>query len=377
MSGTFELELAPLRLECGGVVKPHHLRGWDGGGDGPVVLVVHALTGDARVDQWWSGVVGPGRALDPARWRILCFNNLGSCYGSAGPLDPGFPTRAAQPATIAAGYEGLGRFDSPPPGHPAIVTTWDLARSLLAALDALGIPRVHLVTGGSLGAMVCLCLSALAPDRVERQAPVAGCMRADPWIVGWNHVARQILALDEAHGGDGTRSLAVARQLAMLTYRAGPGLARHHDGRHDAVGCGDELETGRPFRVQTWLEHQGRKLVARFDRRAYLVQLDAMDHHDLARFPGAPQGGERWAGTASRWGVDRIRASTLAIGISSDQLFAPQRSQELVSALRGRGVHAEYAELESPYGHDAFLIEWSQLDALLRRALALPGELRD
>jgi homoserine O-acetyltransferase len=352
----FELALSPLQVEAGGVIAPHVLRGsWSGPeedlpalrgrlerwpdpprfpADVPTVLVLHALTGDARAagpQGWWGPVIGPGRALDTRRMRVLCFNLPGSCYGSSGPLDPGFP---------------------------AVITTWDQARSLLSGLDALGIDALDLVTGGSLGAMITLCLAALAPERVRRIAPIAGAETASAWVVGLNHVGRELVRGDPGFPADPARGLSLARQLAMLSYRAEPGL----EARQPRPARWDP---GLPHPVSTYLEHQGAKLVRRFDGRSYLALLGAMDHHDLARDPAT--------GARTGFGLPRIRASALSVGIDSDLLFFPHHARALAERLAARGVHAETAEITSPHGHDAFLIEWEQLDAILARALRLPA----
>nr|WP_225937926.1 alpha/beta fold hydrolase [Myxococcus sp. RHSTA-1-4] len=321
----------------------------------PTVLVVHALTGDMRAGGeggWWEPVIGPGRALDPTRVRLLCFNNLGSCYGTTGPADEGFPgrlddSRAEPPRPLPKG-------DLRQDEHrlPATITPWDQARSILLALDALDVDEVSLVVGGSLGGMIVLCLAALAPERFARMAPIAAAETATSWVVGFNHVARQAVLLDPGYPEAPHRGLELARQLAMLTYRAEPGL---------------ELNQARPatwssralYPVQSYLEHQGRKLEARFDARAYLALLGAMDHHDLARCPDG--------------GLPRIRASALCVGIDQDQLFLPHHMEALARRLREHGRHAEHAVLSSPYGHDGFLVEWDAVAKLLTRALALPA----
>ncbi|SET75529.1 alpha/beta fold hydrolase [Stigmatella erecta] len=327
----------------------------------PTVLLVHALTGDMRAGGpggWWEPLIGPGRPLDPERMRLLCFNNLGSCYGSSGPADEGFPSRAEDRRT--GGF--APPFLAPPSLEervlPATVTPWDQARAILQALDALGIQQVDLLAGGSLGGMIVLCLAVLAPERFERLLPIAACEAASSWITGWNHVARQALLLDLAFPEAAPRGLELARQLAMLTYRAEPGLELRQ------ARPPPEQPLGGLYPVQGYLEHQGEQLRARFDARAYLALLGAMDHHDLSRRPGtAPEGG---------WGASRIRASTLCVGIDRDQLFFPSHMVALSERLRMQGRHSEYAELPSLHGHDGFLIEWEPLEGLVRRALALP-----
>ncbi|MCE9673393.1 alpha/beta fold hydrolase [Myxococcus stipitatus] len=323
----------------------------------PTVLVVHALTGDMRAGGpggWWEPVIGPGRALDPTRARLLCFNNLGSCYGSTGPADEGFPCRLDDARFGPAPTLAKGDLRQDERHLPATVTPWDQARAILQALDALGVDEVALVTGGSLGGMIVLCLAALAPERFARMAPIATAEAASSWVVGLNHVARQALLLDPGYPHAPTRGLALARQLAMLTYRAEPGL----DANQPRPA---EWSSRALHPVQSYLEHQGRKLEARFDARAYLAQLGAMDHHDLSRGPHG--------------GLERLRASALCVGIDRDQLFFPSHMEALARRLRALGRHAEHAELSSRYGHDGFLVEWEPLAALLTRALALPSGL--
>ena len=363
----FDLRLPPLTLLDGALVDPHHCRvqWWGpetdlsvlerlgtevsqdagrplvrstplraGTGRGldpsvPTVLVVHALTGDARAagpDGWWGPLVGPGRALDPARVRVLCANNLGSCYGSSGPLDPGWP-------------EGLRR-----------LTPWDQARALWSLLDALGLERLRLATGASLGGMIAVCLAVLRPGGVERLLPIGTASAASAWVAGWNHVSRQVLRLDPGWPSDVGRGLELARQLAMLTYRAEQSLDARH---HRAAG---RLDPPWALPIQSYLEYQGKKLRRRFDARPYLLQLDAMDAHDLgARPAGTPDG--------------PLGGFALCVDIDTDQLFTPAQVDLLADWLSAHGVEAHRATVRSPHGHDAFLIEWDALDPLVRQAL--------
>ncbi|XXF76734.1 alpha/beta fold hydrolase [Myxococcaceae bacterium GXIMD 01537] len=327
----------------------------------PTVLLVHALTGDARAGGpggWWEPLIGPGRALDPEHVRLLCFNNLGSCYGSSGPADAGFPLRVDDRRFGPTSPLPKGNVAMDETLLPATITPWDQARAILLALDALGIERVSLAVGGSLGGMIVLCLAALAPGRFERIAPIAASEVASTWVVGWNHIARQALLLDPGYPSMPWRGLELARQLATLTYRAEPGL----DARQRPGGGGWSSRALLP--VQSYLEHQGSKLRARFDARSYVALLGAMDHHDVSRFPGKRADGP--------WGLARIQASALCVGIDRDQLFFPEHMRNLSSRLRALGLHAEYAELSSAHGHDGFLLEWEPLAELLGRALALP-----
>lgn len=294
--------------------------------DVPTVLLIHALTGGAQAGGaggWWEPLIGPGRALDPARQRILCFNNLGSFYGSSAPGMPGWPK-----------------------SKKIQLTSVDLARAILQGLDALGLRRVELAAGGSLGGMVLLTAAALEPRRFARLLPIATSAAATAWTVGWNHVARAALRVDPGYPHHAARGLEVARQIAMLTYRAEPGLAQKQTAR--TIGA--------------YLEHHGRKLHGRFTAACYESQLDAMDHHDLNQ----PLPGTRGPALA------RITSPALVVHVDSDQLFTPAQADALARGLRANGTPVTRATLRSPHGHDAFLIEWDQLAKLVRRALALP-----
>ena len=377
----FEVPLPPLRLVRGGTVEPHHARGWWWGPvtdvplleartrplgprairepmqvvqraapvppidigpasplspDVPTVLAVHALTGDARVGGpggWWEPLIGEDCPLDPSRVRVLCFNNLGSCYGSSGPADEGFP-------------------------RDAELTSWDVAAALWQALDALGVSRLALVAGGSLGGMVTLCMAALRPNAVERLLPIGCSAQASAWVVGWNHVARQIIRMDPGFPDDVGRGLEIARQLAMLTYRAEAGLDLRQ-GRHLPRVAGAPGQ----YRIEGYLEHQGLKLRRRFDGRSYLQLLDAMDHHDLLLPPPGEDGPPA---------IARIRSSTLVVDVDTDQLFTSAQAAALAGELSAAGCYVERATIPSVHGHDAFLIEEAPMAAIVRRAQALP-----
>lgn len=375
----FDLRLPAITLDSGQRVSRHQLRGWVAGPPAsmptpemglcyppaeacatgeiireppeasaaqaalpkwPTILVVHALTADARVGGeggWWPGCFGPGCSLDPREHRILCLNNIGSCYGSSGPGWADFP-----------GME---------------VTAWDQARSLWMALDALGLEELELVIGGSLGAMIGLCMACLAPARIKRLLPAAAAQNSSPWVIALNHVQRETMRLDPKFPDVEGRTLALARQLAQISYRAEPGLIERHGRRRAADG---------QFEVQRYLEHQGDKLVSRYDPRAYLAMMYAMDSFDLSEGPKAKDPEERWV-APERWGVGAVKTSTLSVGIDTDELYLAHHMEQLAVELQAEGVVAEYAALHSPHGHDAFLIEAGQMNEMVRRALALPS----
>ena len=310
-------QLPPFPLECGEQLRhatvAYHLDGELNAARDNVILVLHALTGTAdAVGDWWKGVVGPGCAIDTDRWAVLSPNLLGSCYGSSGPT------------------EGGERF-------PA-VTTRDMARAVGVLIESLGIPRVALVTGGSLGGMVALEFVASFPGRAEAAVVFAAPAAQSAAAIGWVHVQREALRVGGAEG------LALARQVAMLTYRTPDGLRERFGRRRNAGGA---------FGVQEWLSAHGAKLDARFDKASYAALLDAMDAHDVGRGR---------AGTGER--LRESHTQLTGVGIPGDQFYPAEEVQEWVKAAGGT-----YRTIVSEHGHDAFLIERARVSAILTEAL--------
>lgn len=400
---TFDLTLQPIRLEAGVALRSLVVHGWWWGPDQdlaalaalgatepaqdegqrvlpprtdepklraqldptiPTVLCVHALTGDARAGGpggWWEPLIGPGATIDTTRFRVLGFNNLGSCYGTTGPTDPDFPRLAQVPGSAAA--TDKGGFELPEHEMPAPVTTWDQARTILLALDALGIHEVALVCGGSVGGMISTALGTLAPDRFPRVLALAALDRATPWIIGWNHIGRQAIAEALRYGEDPSRMLALARQIAHMTYRAGAGLMERHGRR--MVGTDAAWSPRAPYAVQTYLEHQGTRLVRRYHPLSYLCQIDAMDHHDLARRPPHPDPHETWTVQDPWPGLGRLSGRLDAIAIDTDELFFAREIHDMVVRHRMHGHDATWELLSSPHGHDAFLLAWEPLQRMV------------
>jgi homoserine O-acetyltransferase/O-succinyltransferase len=298
----------------------------------PQVLVVHALTGSAdAAGDWWEALIGPGRALDTRRIGVLGINLLGGRYGSIGPtsLDP----RSGRP------YGGSFPF----------VTTRDQARAYWALLDALGIERLALVVGGSLGGMVALEVGLVRPSAVEHIVPIAAPAATGPMAIAWNRI--QVELIDRL----GDEGLGLARQLAMTTYRSEADFDERFGRRVEA--------DGRPS-IVSYLNHQGEKLTERFDGDTYRILAGAMDRHDI----GAGRGGIDAA--LAHLAVADVRLT--GIGIVDDILYGPRQVRALVGAALAAGIDARYREIESTKGHDAFLVEWDQLTALLREALEQP-----
>jgi homoserine O-acetyltransferase len=325
-------DLGPFELEAGGPPLPLRLAyRHDGPGpDAPQVLVIHALTGSAdAAGDWWAPLIGPGLAFDTDVVGVLCANLLGGSYGSTGP-------GSINPAT--------GRPYGP--WFPAI-SARDEARALWALADALGIDRWAVVTGGSLGGMISLEVALERPDRIDHVVPIAAPAATGPMAIAWNHIQ---LELVDRLGDEG---LALARQLAMTTYRS----EADFDGRF-----GRAREVDGRFSINSYLDHQGDKLVERFDRDTYRTLVRVMDGHDVGRARG---------GIASAFAALAAAGVGLTgLGIQDDILYGPAQVRALVEAARSAGVDAGYRELGSTKGHDAFLIEWDQLSQVLGDALA-------
>lgn len=298
---------------------------------GNAVLVCHGLTGSADVDAWWPGLIGPGRVFDPERDFLVASNVLGGCYGTTGPTSP-LPSRNEP-------YRSL---------FP-VVTIRDMVRVQALLLDQLGVPRLQLVVGGSLGGMQVLEWAALYPERVGAIAPMAVSARHSAWCIGWSEAQRQAIYQDSNwRGGDYLESrppstgLAVARMIAMCTYRSRAG--------YEARFGRAERAPGR-FEVESYLRHQGQKLVERFDANSYVTLTLAMDSHDLARGRGELDAVLRG-----------ITVPALVVGIDSDVLYPLEEQSELARGL----AQAELAVIESDHGHDGFLLEAEAVEARLR-----------
>lgn len=333
--GTGRLEsadLGPFVLEAGGHPLPVTLAYRHDGPapDAPQVLVVHALTGSAdAAGDWWAPVIGPGRALDTDKVGVLCANLLGGRYGTTGPttVNPatGEPWGAAFPQVSAR----------------------DNANAIWALADRLGIDRFALVAGGSLGGMITLEIALARPDRIDHVLPIAAPAATGALAIAWNHI--QLELVDRL----GTEGLGLARQLAMTTYRSEVDF----DGRF-----GRSMQADGQFAVTSYLDHQGRKLLDRFDPDTYRVLVRIMDGHDVGRGRGGIL--EAFRSLAAN-GV-----GLTALGIEGDLLYGPEQVRRIVDEAVAAGVDAGYRELQSTKGHDAFLTEWDQLGRILGTALA-------
>ncbi|AXG98941.1 alpha/beta fold hydrolase [Deinococcus wulumuqiensis] len=284
---------APLLLDCGRVLSDVRVAFHTyGEAREDATLVLHALTGDSAVHEWWPDFLGAGKPLDPSNDYVVCANVLGGCAGTTG-----------------AGELG---------GVP--LTLRDMARVGRALLEHLGVRRVRVV-GASMGGMLAYAWLLECPDLVERAVIIGAPARHSPWAIGLNTAARS--AIRAAPGGEG---LKVARQIAMLSYRSPESFSRTQAG---------ERVPGVPA-VTSYLHHQGEKLHARFCEQTYCALTAAMD-----------------AFQPTRADLNAVRVPVLVVGISSDVLYPAAE----VRACAGELPRAEYWELDSIHGHDAFLMD--------------------
>ena len=312
------------------------------------ILVCHALSGSARVADWWPELF-PG-VFDTSRYCVIGANLVGSCYGSTGPS-------SLNPVTgVTYG-----------PDFP-LVSIRDMVRAQARVLDQLGIERLHTVVGGSIGGMQALQWAIDFPQRVERAIAI-GSAPLSAMGLALNHLQRLAIQLDpEFRGGryapgEGPEAgLALARGIAMLSYKSADLFSERFARRPNRNGEDPYCSYSDRFDVAGYLDHQGEKFIARFDANSYIVLSKAMDTFDLAR-----------GCDSERDALRRIRARVLLIGISSDWLFPPEDVRELAQRIRAAGHACDYAELQSSHGHDGFLADMDQLAPFITAALWRPS----
>lgn len=326
---------------------------------GNVVLICHALSGDAHVTTgpdatgeerpgWWDAMVGPGRAIDTERYFVVCSNVLGGCSGTTGPgsIDP------------ATGEPYGLRFP--------LVTIEDMVDVQAALLDELDVGRLLAVVGGSMGGMQALAWARRYPERVTSVVAGATTWRLAAQAIAFNEVGRTAILGDPAfRGGDyydggaqPDHGLAIARMIGHITYLSDESMHRKF-GRRLQDRDDHAFDFVTEFEVESYLAHQGRKFVERFDANTYLYMTKAMDYFDLS-----------FGAASLRDALSDVSARALLWSFTSDWLFPTYQSREIVDALVAQGAEVSFAELTSPYGHDAFLLEAEEQSRLLAPFLA-------
>ena len=349
-----------LKLQCGQLLAPITLRYETYGALSPdadnAILIEHALSGDAHVagyysesDEkpgWWDTMVGPGKTFDTNKYFIVCSNVIGGCSGSTGPgsMNPATGTRYGM--------------DFP------FVTIADMVHAQKKLMDHLGIRKWLCVAGGSMGGMQVLRWALLYPDCMESIIPIATTSRISAQSIAFNWVGREAIMSDpEWNGGHYTdqpdRGLAIARMLAHITYLSEESMRRKF-GRKLQSAKDYSFDFDKDFSVESYLEHQGMRFVDRFDANAYLYITRAIDYFDVA---------DKSNGDLAK-GLAPIQCKTLVVSFSSDWLFPPEQSREMVRGMLKNGLDVTYCNIKSSYGHDAFLLEDDTLGRLISNFLA-------
>jgi homoserine O-acetyltransferase len=327
------------------------------------ILITHALTGNSHAHDverpddtkvaWWNPLIGPGRPFDTSRYFVICSNILGGCYGSTGPSS--IDAHTGQPYGM--------RFP--------VITIRDMVRAQRMLIEYLGVRRLAMVVGGSIGGQQALEWAVTYPELIEKAVIVAATAAVTAQAIAFSEVERQAIMADPCWKGgnylpgEGPRAgLAIARMLAMITYQSEETMEMRFGRRlaDPAQQAGVSAPSGYPnlarsprFDVENYLYYQGRSLVQRFDANSYLYISRAMDLYDVSE--GYP---------SLEASLRRIRSKMLFMGIRSDFLFPAAHVRWLADKVRAVGGNADYVELDSPHGHDAFLKEWEQMAGVLQ-----------
>ena len=347
----------PLRLDSGAAIAPleiaYETYGTLNAERSNAILVCHALTGDQHVASkhpitgkpgWWARAVGEGKPIDPARHFIICANVLGSCMGSTGPA-------SANPETgLPYGM-----------GFP-VITIRDMVRAQAMLLDHLGVETLMAVIGGSMGGMQVLEWAATYPHRVRAAIAIATAAKHSAQNIAFHEVGRQAIMADPKWK-DGNyyldreppaAGLAVARMAAHITYLSEAGLTEKFGRKlqaRDAVSFGFDAD----FQVESYLRHQGLSFIERFDANSYLYITRAADYFDVAEEHGGLLA-NAFKGTKTRFCI---------ISFDTDWLYPTGESRQIVHALNAAGAAVSFVELQSPFGHDSFLLDAPEMNRVI------------
>ncbi|MBN2183055.1 MAG: homoserine O-acetyltransferase [Sedimentisphaerales bacterium] len=346
----------PLKLDCGKTLAPIDVAyetygSLNDSGDN-AILICHALSGNAHVagwnsqndkkPGWWDNMVGPGKGLDTKKYFIICSNFLGGCSGTTGPC-------SLNPAT--GRQYGL---DFP------IITIADMVRVQKLLLDKLGIKKLLAIVGGSIGGMQVLQWTILYPEFMKAALPIATTSHLGAQSIAFDAVGRNAI-LGDSNFNNGQydnekspdRGLAIARMIGHITYLSERGM-REKFGRQLRQGNSYSYDFNSEFSVETYLDYQGQRFVERFDANSYLYITKAADYFDLAS--GYSSLKEALAQATCRF---------MVMSFSSDWLFTPEQSRTMVDALIANHRDVSFCNIESPYGHDAFLLEPEALGSFI------------
>jgi homoserine O-acetyltransferase len=325
------------------------------------VLVLHALSGDAHAagsypgetkPGWWETMIGPGKGFDTDKYCVISSNVIGGCKGSSGPSSVNPETGKEYGVTFP------------------MVTVGDMVRAQKLLIDHLGIPKLLAVAGGSMGGMQALEWAVAYPEVVSSCISIASTRRHSPMQIAFNEVGREAIMADPNwKGGDyyqgepPDNGLAVARMIGHITYLSDESMHEKF-GRRMRENRAADSDLTLDFEVESYLRYQGEMFTRRFDANTYLYITKALDYFDLAAGRGVLV-------EAFRELPDDMRF--LIIAFSSDWLYPPYQSKEIVHALKGNGLDCSYLEMRSSHGHDAFLLENKDLTRVVWHFLETTG----
>ncbi len=318
-----------------------------------VILICHALTGDAHAagfhtgdkkPGWWDIVIGPNKAFDTEKYCVICSNIIGGCKGSTGPSSMNPETGKQYGISFP------------------VITIADMVNAQKKLVEHLGIKQLFAVAGGSMGGMQVIQWTVSYPDMVKKAIAIATTASTTPQQIAFGAIGRKAIT-DDPNWNEGNyygkaipaQGLALARMIGHITYLSDASMQKKF-GRVLKDEAGPDLSPN--FQVESYLNYQGDTFTKRFDANSYLYITKAVDFFDLSKNGSLIEG------------FSEVTAKYLVISISSDWLYPPYQSQEIVSALIANGVDAKYEEIRSQYGHDAFLLEEGQLSYLIRGFLS-------
>lgn len=317
------------------------------------ILVVHALSGDAhaagfheedKARGWWDDLIGPGKGIDTSEYFVICSNVIGGCKGSTGPSS--VDRRTGKPYGLSF----------------PLVTIGDIVSAQCNLIDYLGIVKLLTVIGGSMGGMQVLQWMVAYPGRIRSAIPIATTMKHTPQQIAFNEVGRQAVVADPDwengnYYGSKTpaKGLAVARMIGHITYMSDVSMAEKF-GRRTKLKIGSSKFSAN-FEVEDYLRYRGDRFVERFDANSYLYLTKAIDNFNILN------------GQTLNSIFKGLKAKVLVLAFKSDWLYPPYQSQEIVKACKLAGVDASYCEINSSYGHDAFLLEIQQEARLIKNFL--------
>jgi homoserine O-acetyltransferase len=351
------VEFASLTLDSGEILSPitiaYETYGVLNDSKSNAILILHALSGDSHAagfyagddrPGWWETMIGPGKGFDTGRYFVICSNVIGGCKGSTGPS-------SINPAT---GKEYGLEFP--------LVTVGDMVRAQKLLLDHLGIERLLCVSGGSMGGMQALQWAVAYPDAVASCVAIAATQKHSPMQIAFNEVGRQAIMADpkwnkgDYYGGEAPdNGLAVARMIGHITYLSDESMHQKF-GRRFQDKSTLTYNLAHDFEVASYLKYQGEMFTRRFDANTYLYVTKALDYFDLT-------GGKGVLTETFRDLREDMRF--LLVAFSSDWLYPPYQSKDIVRALKGNNVDCSYIEMKLSFGHDAFLLENKELSRMV------------